>query len=444
MEIKQKFSNRFFKCNKKSLITKMKGKKMKISKLLAILFVTIVMLSNVSFGQNAIPSGTARFEALGYNPFLVDAAIGINTNPAWASQYRNYTFGDIGRNVMNDFELDNQFVAVNFGVSKEITLGMVLNKREDGFNNFIGDPTYDSAGISQPIVPFKLLFSWSNKDLSLGFAPYYTSWSDDWKNSPTSGTTTEAKKSAYSLGATAGILAMLNNKAGWIEGAVDFKMNKFKLENTGTVNQTVENEGGMQFAIGTRGFFILDKKTNFAIVPYLGFGMYSWNPKNTLLTTLLPQYSQMQFNGGVGINTKVLDDGLLIGGLSFGYQSYKTEQLSGVAGNTYTDSYFILPKFNLGLEWTLTDWMQGRLGYSREVSSRSQKSESATLTQEYSNLIASNPVQTVTMGLGLQFARFSLDGTIGERLLKEGPYVITGKNNSDLFGVISASYNFNR
>jgi hypothetical protein len=47
------------------------------------------------------------------------------------------------------------------------------------------------------------------------------------------------------------------------------------------------------------------------------------------------------------------------------------------------------------------------------------------------------------MGLGLHFGRFSIDGTIGERLLKQGPYVFTG-NTNDLFGMISASYNFKK
>jgi hypothetical protein len=47
------------------------------------------------------------------------------------------------------------------------------------------------------------------------------------------------------------------------------------------------------------------------------------------------------------------------------------------------------------------------------------------------------------MGLGFHFGRFSIDGTIGERLIKNGIYVVNG-NTSDLFGIISASYNFKK
>lgn len=65
------------------------------------------------------------------------------------------------------------------------------------------------------------------------------------------------------------------------------------------------------------------------------------------------------------------------------------------------------------------------------------------LTDETSLTIASDPIQTINLGLGMQFGRFSLDGTIGEKLLKNSPYVISGQTN-DLYGVISASYNFKK
>ena len=414
-----------------------------MAKLFVILFTALLLFSNISSGQNAIPSGTARYEALGYNPFITDASIDLNRNPSWGSTYRNYIFGDIGRNTVNGYQLTDQFAAVNFGVSKEITLGVVLNKREDLYNNFIGDPTYDSARINQPIVPFKVLFDWSNGNISLGFAPYYTSWSDDYRFAPTNDTTAlQTKKSSYSFGATAGILAMVD-KLSWIEGSVDFKMNMFSKEDIGTLNQTIDNDGGMQFTIGTRGFFVVDKKSNFSIVPYLGFGMYSWNPTNSMDTSLLPQYSQWKFDGGIGINTKVLDHGMFAGGLSFGYQSVETEQVNLSAANTNTTTYFILPKFNLGLEWNFTDWIQGRMGYSRSVTSRDDEWKTQNLTQEYSQTVASDPDQTITLGLGFQFGRFSLDGTIGEKFFKEGFYVISGKSN-EMFGILSASYNFNK
>ena len=418
---------------------------MKLVKLLAILFVTVLMFSNVSFGQNAIPSGTARFEALGSSPFILDASIDINNNPAWSSMYRNYAFGDIGRNTVDDFQLTDQFAAVNFGISKDLTLGLVLNKREDMWNNFLNDTTvFPSANVSQPIVPLKILFSWSNKSFSLGLAPYYTAWSLDAISTPTSGSTAEIKRSSSSLGATLGILALLN-KSGWIEGAVDFKMNSFKQVTTGGLNETIDNQGGLQLSVMTRAFFQVDKKTDFNIVPYLGFGMYSWNPEvvPAPASTIYPKYSNINFAGGIGINFRVLEDGFLATGLSAGYSSYKIEQLNNVSSDQETFTSFILPKFNIGLEWNLTEWMQARLGYSRSVTSYKDKSEFSTGTFELTQSLASLADETISTGLGLQFSRFSFDGTIGENFFKQAPWIISGKSQT-LFGVLSASYNFNR
>jgi hypothetical protein len=54
-----------------------------------------------------------------------------------------------------------------------------------------------------------------------------------------------------------------------------------------------------------------------------------------------------------------------------------------------------------------------------------------------------SPDQTITTGIGFHFNRFSVDGTVGERLFKNGLYILTGKTN-DLFGMLSASYNFGK
>jgi hypothetical protein len=57
-------------------------------------------------------------------------------------------------------------------------------------------------------------------------------------------------------------------------------------------------------------------------------------------------------------------------------------------------------------------------------------------------LNASDNTQTVSLGAGFHFGRFSIDATVSERWLKSGINFVSGTNN-DLFGVISASYNFN-
>ncbi|MBN1633901.1 MAG: hypothetical protein JW917_07045 [Ignavibacteria bacterium] len=398
---------------------------MKAVKILLSIFFVVLMFTNVSFSQS-IPSGTARFEALGYNPFLWDASIDINRNPAWAGYYHNYTFGDIGRDVINDFQLSSQFGAVNFGVSKDVSLGMVLNKREDRWNEFVGTGGF-APSVAEPIVPFKLLFAYATKDFSLGLAPYIASWKMD-----STINSVDQEWSSMVLGGTIGTVIKFDKNL--FEGAVDVKINSYEYTNTDTNIADSKTDGGLQLGAFLRGKFYLAKGSSIAFVPYASFGMFNWTPNTGGVAG--NEIKNMDFAIGAGINMPVLDDGLMMGGLSFGYSTYQVT-------DAFEYSSMRLPQFNLGLEWGFTDWLTGRLGYSRAVFSDKVTVVAVTPNNVWNYQYASDATQTITMGLGLNFGRFSIDGTIGERLLKQGPYVFTGQSN-DLFGMISASYNFKK
>ncbi len=409
---------------------------MRFVKLLFLAFV-LMLLTNVSYSQEeAISSGTARYEALGFNPFIWDAAVDMNNNPAWASQYKNYLFGDIGREVVNDNQLTDQFIGVNFKLSKQISLGVVLNKREDRWNEF-GAP----YGIQEPIVPVKVLFAFGNENIKFGVAPYLTFWSREGSYAGSGDTTLNSS----SIGGNAGFIWNLN-KASLIEGAVDLKINSYKKEISNTTTPFEgKNEGGLQFAANFRGKFNVQKQYGINLVPYIGFATYSWNPTESPTptpNTVYRDYSNFDINGGIGINMPIMENGLLGGGLSIGYHSFKgTNWLT--ANDEYKYTAFTFPKFNLGVEWKFVDWLVGRIGYSRAVISTDDKYSNSGLTDEVKNTLPTDPIQTINLGLGMQFGRFSLDGTIGEKLLKNGPNLISGKDN-DFYGVISASYNFFR
>jgi hypothetical protein len=77
------------------------------------LVVLLLMVMAVGVYAQSIPSGTGRYEALGSSPYILDAATDIYNNPVWSSYYRNYAFGDIGRDVVNDFQLSGQYAGVS-------------------------------------------------------------------------------------------------------------------------------------------------------------------------------------------------------------------------------------------------------------------------------------------------------------------------------------------
>jgi hypothetical protein len=64
--------------------------------------------------------------------------------------------------------------------------------------------------------------------------------------------------------------------------------------------------------------------------------------------------------------------------------------------------------------------------------------------QEFNNLIGSSASETISLGAGFHFGRFSIDATVSEQWFKHGPNFVSGGDGTDLFGIISASYNFNK
>jgi hypothetical protein len=406
----------------------------------------LLVMTVAVFGQS-IPSGTGRYEALGNSPFILDAATDINHNPAWTNYYRNYAFGDLGRDFVDgqNFQLSGQYAGATFGVGKKLNLGMILNKSDYSWGKFNSTEIFEEVlrpsevNVSSPIVPFKGLIGYTaSKNFHLGLAPYYAAWSSDYTDTDTNATTYD--RSSSSLGSTLGFVYLI--KKGWVEGALKFGMNKYKSEYTepGLGTTTIESEGGIEFGADFRAWIYPKTGSKLAIVPVLGFSTYSWNPKLTSgsITATGYNYSWLNINGGVGINIPVMDDIQLAGGLIVEYNTSKAD--SGIIERKNT--HFILPRFHLAGETSIADWLTARFGYSRAVDMSKVEGTFDTRTVEYNDLNASDNTQTVSLGAGFHFGRFSIDATVSERWLKSGINFVSGTNN-DLFGVISASYNFN-
>ena len=265
----------------------------------------------------------------------------------------------------------------------------------------------------------------------------------------------------------------------------------------------VENDGSMEFNAFLRSCITVNKDSKVKIIPYVNIGFFSWKPKYTPTdsqndtlplkgfsntTTYDNQYNYFNINGGIGINMPVLGDGMLACGLSLGYNTYKltSSNIQTVwTGNGITPSAFdtiktlttntsdykytklTLPKVNIGLEWKFTNWLTGRFGYSRAITNEKTTNTSSTSIQQYRYSVISgnnylrnswtvenpsneindqnptDPIQTISLGLGFHFDRFSLDGLIGEKFFQKGVNLVSGQDDKEMFGVLSASYNFN-
>lgn len=420
--------------------------------LLVLAVISIFSFSSFTNSQS-IPSGTARYEALGFNPFITDAAIDLNRNPAWGTKYINYAFGDLGRyssqngNKDSTYSLRDQYLGFNLRTGREWALGLVLNKAEGQIFGGGIRAAYEVLGNKAPIVPFKALIAYNTSSkVTIGLSPYVAYWNEE-----TTAPNRTVDRSTKVYGGTFGVLAY--QSSGWTEGTVGLKFNGYKVDSTvGTTTSNFESSGGLELNASYRGWYRV-KNSSVNIVPYVNFGMFNWEPTRTPAIATTDDMNSWNIIGGIGINIPITENGMFAGGMSGGYSSSSTTLTTNPISDNGVTTYeaktegVVFPQFNLGVEWNLTDWLIGRFGYSRSIQDRkltiTYTDTTAITTEQSKESFASNPDQTMTIGLGWEFGNFSLDGLIGERFFQIGPNIFSGKEN-DMYGVISMSYNFKR
>lgn len=394
----------------------------------------LVVMAGGAFSQS-IPSGTGRYSALGNSPFILDAHVDMLNNPAWNNYYRNYAFADLTPESNGEFD---GHAGVTFAVGKKWNLGFIVNRRSDMWENFRDTTnTLLPGNVSSPIVPFMGLIGTSpSKNFHIGLAPYVAMWSS--KSTSTDTLVGNSDASSSSLGANLGFIYMI--KKGWIEGNVTFRMNKYKTENTvGSTTATSENDGGIQLGVNLRGWIYPSKGSKVAVVPVLGFNTYSFQPKQTSGSTTITglNYSWMSINGGVGLNWPIMDDIQIAGGVLASYNTAKAD-----SGNIeIKNNDFIAPVFNMAVESRIADWLTGRLGFTKGINMESNEVVAGSTTVEQSGKSVFNS-SSISLGAGFHFGRLSIDATVSERWFRHGVNFLSGGDNTDMFGVISASYNF--
>jgi hypothetical protein len=204
----------------------------------------------------------------------------------------------------------------------------------------------------------------------------------------------------------------------------------------------------------------MSNKVNF--VPYAAFGTFSGEPKQDA-----PQTGALKFSGSTKLSAMLLAVGAgmefkitnfyFAGGVSYRTSHAKLEStppLPAIGTTTQTTSATEVPVLNMGVEWTLLDWLIGRMGYYRTFMSVGTKTErpagaSTTETNTWagnSNVIIGSYAGTdnslITLGLGLRFGNFSLDGTVSDEAIRRGLGLIGAQDNINTFGYVTASYCF--
>lgn len=414
-----------------------------MTKKLFSIFCLIIFISAVSYGQfKEIPKsgGLARLMGMGNNPYVIDPYF-ITVNPAWASNYSDFIWGDLGSTATAfGNNGNNEFAAFNFQVVDRLVLGGILSRSDfanqlsisslQAVNALINQANQGlPAGALAPVAlnnNIEILGAFDLGMFSLGLGVSYAHSTNE--INPATGPSTET--TASQIGFNAGIVTHTNL----------IKLDASAAILLPSVTATVPNlpdTKASQTLIQAQARLFYKMSSKFRLIPSATFatgsGTFDINNKSNDLP------SQTLFVIGVGLGWEM--DGLLIaGGPAFAYQAQTTKGINNAADITNSTTFF--PIWNLGAEFNFTDWFIGRIGYWATSQSITNQALTADPTKVNETVNTAYNAGTATVGVGFRIGGLSIDGTVNVDVLRQGLANIGNANAGPTFGWLSLGYGF--
>jgi hypothetical protein len=421
---------------------------MKFSKFL--LAVCLILTVSVTYSQEFKKTGGyARLQAMGANPYIIDPY--FNTiNPAWNGVYNNFLLADLGSSAGAPFSAGGygQYISGSFQVTKNLTLGAILARTDfngtsvalldPGTNNGFSLPypgvvsTVNNITGEQSVVPLdnnvEVIGTYSLGRTEVGLGVAYASTSND-VNPPTGGSSEgSSSQLGFNLGAVSDLTRSLKLD---VAGSFVLPSASYKED---TLNETSASQTIITFT--GRAFWKLND--NLRLVPLILFTTVSGSIDSggaSAGSIDMPSYTN--FEVGLGLNYQI-GDFLIAGGAILSTSTVTTEAINNVTPEL-TEGASVFPIWNLGVEWSMLDWLVGRLGYVAYSGSASYETpNTATSKTEYVFTFFGPAQMGATLGVGFRFGDFSLDATIYEDVLRQGFNIIGGGGAT--FAYLTASY----
>jgi len=365
----------------------------------------------------------ARVASLGGEmPFYLDDTQ-IFRDPSLMAKFPNKATLELG-----DLDLSNQsaYGVLNFMQSFYLGAGFLRTKDDFEYIELPGD-------LSQPANDLDILLGASFGQLSLGLGTHFAGFSLETEEGSNQ-TTEKTNVMAFDFGGSYTADEML------IDGGLEIRLNSYLDETIADdVRYADESDGGMGMSFFGRGFIPM---SSFKFVPAFNFDMFSYTPQEVTgdSTTEGAKYSRMQLGFMLGGNIPVFETGWIAPGIGFHYITSKTDGDSWSS----TTSYMIFPEVYLGGELPITKWFDARIGYHRYFGGVSEEYKTGDTTNTTSSgLVENDQPDQITVGAGLKLAggKILIDGCIGEDIIHEGGYIISGMQHN-LFATVSMGIQF--
>jgi hypothetical protein len=384
----------------------------------------------------------------GGNPFVIDS-YNITVNPAFGDRFRNVVFVNAGAitglssQPLSSF--GGPFVGAIFEISPRVTFGGTISFESfpgvTGVNTDIANSIALSStlGLAQqyngglaPSPGFTQLRARNAAQLQLtyntgdgkggvvlaGAASFTTTSLGPLANEPRP----QPAANITQLGFTLGLLITTATTSMFdLSGTVLLPRVSLPIPNS--------TNGSLAFAstiIAVNARYIARVSQAFTLIPIVNlYTVSSGSPYYSNITSI---------DAGLGFNYLV-GPLLFVGGVSLSSNSGgNSASLVSAGANPALSQELILPRFNLGVEYAVINWLRIRAGYAG-YSSSSRSNDVVVPT--YFNYALS---QGVSLGLGFVFGNFNLDVTTDTETLRRGLGNIG--SGQPTFGFISANFRF--
>lgn len=406
-------------------------------------FLTILIAGLFVFAAAAPASATdARVASLAYagnyieddyNIFTWYATLPSYSNTVWIGMQPYYY--EYGPSQGDEYFY---YMGASYGLGEEGkygTLAMFYYNNAPGLNPFGSYGSWPGAGVFGSWLPskFTILYGYSMEKVSLGF--YFNR--ADWMYKETVDEASEEDSYAYT---TIGVgLRMDIGEKAYMDIAGDLSFASYKDEETSYGD--VEQDANKMYGARMRLFYDWNDKITW--VPYFNFRAFDFN---------LKAEEDWEFYGdkglfldfGLGANVKVNENNLLLFAIE-PYSYVKREPSEPPSGVSYEEKSTVIPRFFLGLESDVKDWLTFRAGVMKELAKYEEDLEIEDVGKE-SNEQTNAPFEFY-MGLGFHVGDFNIDCLLNNNLPFRLGYWLTGYQPYESYYdmpvyMITATYGF--
>lgn len=395
----------------------------------------------------------SRVIALGTGNNYLEDDYNIFWYPGTLPNYANTVFMTVdGSNFDGEENGDLRLnIGMTYGLGEDNqygVLGMWFWHRDPGLNPLgtEGGCTWAGKGLFNDWLDHKFAIMWGYQmegaSIGIGFlrADNSTQITD---TTPTDATTDN--HTAYTT-LNAGVRFDIGDNM-YMDIAFDYSWAQYKREYSTTtppVSYDRQQDKNKKYAFRARAFH--EWKENFVFVPYFMYQSFDFMLKSDESPYNHYGDKATNFVFGLGANITVNEDNLIVFALDL-YDDWNRKPSENPEDQSYEEKSTAFPRFYLGLESDVTDWLTFRAGGNHELVRTESKCKTGPDPEDSRTTIQTGSDFDMYLGLGFHVGDFDIDCVLNPSVPLYMGYWLTGyqpwaEDGSRPIWMISALYHF--